>query len=84
MKIIDKIEILENGIIQVRTRKIEVLELKNGETREIDHGFNRHILTPGQEDRYQKEYKNPERLNAIKKSVWTDEVIAQYKRSKKK
>lgn len=48
MKILERIEILANGRIQVKTQNIGVLELNNGITREVDHGTHRLAYNPGE------------------------------------
>ena len=65
---IDKIEVIENGIIQVRqiTRIIE-------DGNELSSSFHRWTLTPGQDVSDQEE-----RVKAIAQATWTPEVIAAY------
>jgi hypothetical protein len=65
---IDKIEVVENGIIQVRqiTRIIE-----NGV--ELSNSFHRWSLTPNQDVSDQED-----RVKAIANATWTPEVIAAY------
>lgn len=67
--VIDKIEIVENGIIQVRqvTRIIEDGQL-------LSSSYLRWTLVPGQDVSDQEE-----RVQAIANAVWTPEVIAAYK-----
>lgn len=67
-KSIDKIEILETGVIQVReaTRII-----KDGE--QIAETYHRWVFVPGQDISGQ-----PANVQAIALSVWTPEVIATY------
>ena len=67
--VVDRIEVLENGIVQVRT-KTAILE--DGE--QISGVFHRHVVVPG--DDYSKE--DP-RVQAICATVHTPEVIAAYK-----
>ena len=69
----NKLEILENGTIQLRQE--EVLELANGETREGD--FNRLILTPNTDI----DTIECARCKAVALATWTDKVIADYKAS---
>ena len=67
-QVIDKIEILENGTIQVRTA-IRVLE--DGAV--LSSAFHRHVLHPGQDLTDQ----DP-KVVAIANAVWTDEVVTAY------
>ena len=66
--VIDKIEVVENGIIQVRqaTRIIE-----NGA--QLSQSYHRWSLTPGQDISDQ-----PANVQAICAAAWTEEVIAAY------
>ncbi len=66
--VVDKIETLENGTIQVRTA-IRVLE--DGTV--LSSSFHRHVLTPGQDLTDQ----DP-KVVAIANAVWTDEVVSAY------
>jgi hypothetical protein len=66
--IIDKIELVENNSIQVRTATI--IE-KDGT--EIAKTFHRHVVSPG--DNVTNE--DP-KVQAIANAVWTEEVIAAY------
>jgi len=66
--VVDKIETLENGTIQVRTA-IRVLE--DGAV--LSSAFHRHCLTPGQDLTDQ----DP-KVSAIANAVWTDEVVTAY------
>jgi len=66
--VVDKIETLENGTIQVRTAT-RVLE--DGEV--LSSSFHRHCLTPGQDLTDQ----DP-KVVAIANAVWTDEVVTAY------
>jgi hypothetical protein len=69
VKGIDKIEVVENGTVQVReATKI----MKNGE--EIAKTYHRTSLTPGQDLSGQ-----PANVVAICNAAWTPEVIAAYK-----
>jgi hypothetical protein len=65
---IDKIEVVENGIIQVRqiTRIIE-------DGVELSNSFHRWSLTPNQDVSNEND-----RVKAIANAVWTPEVIAAY------
>lgn len=66
--VIDKIEVVENGIVQVRqaTRIIE-----NGA--QLSQSYHRWSLTPGQDVSDQ-----PANVQAICAAAWTEEVIAAY------
>ena len=67
-KVIDKIEVVENGVVQVR----EVTRiLKDGE--QIAHTYHRWALIPGQDLTEQ-----PENVVAICNVVWTQSVIDAY------
>jgi hypothetical protein len=67
-KVIDRIEVVENGIVQVREA---TCILKNGE--EIAKTYHRWALTPGQDVSDQ-----PANVQAIAAAAWTPEVIAAY------
>lgn len=71
---VDQIEVIENGIVQVRN-KTAILE--NDE--EISSSFHRHGVAPG--DDYSAE---DARVQAICAAVHTDEVIAAYKAAQTK
>jgi hypothetical protein len=66
--VVDKIEVLLNGCIQVR-RRDQIL--KNGV--EIASTFHRHIIAPGDD----VSNEDP-RVAAIATATWTDEVVAAY------
>ena len=66
--VIDKIEVLENGAIQVR--QANIIE-KDG--KELTRNFHRHVLQPG-DDLTDQDTK----VVAIANVVWTPEVIAAY------
>jgi len=66
--VVDKIETLENGTIQVRTAT-RVLE--DGEV--LSSAFHRHVLHPGA-DTTEEDAK----VVAIANAVWTDEVVTAY------
>jgi hypothetical protein len=68
IEIVDRIEVLENGCVQVRT-KTAIKE--NGV--EISSKFHRHVVAPG--DDYAGE---DARVKAICKATHTTEVIAAY------
>jgi hypothetical protein len=65
---VDKIEIIENGSIQIRTATI----IERDGT-EISRSFHRHIKHPG-EDVTNEDPK----VQAIANAIWTEEVIAAY------
>jgi hypothetical protein len=67
-KVIDKIEVVENGIVQVREA---TRILKDGD--QIAQTYRRWALTPGQDLTGQ-----PANVVAICNVVWTEEVIAAY------
>jgi hypothetical protein len=66
--VVDKIETLENGCVQVRAA-IRVLE----DGRVLSQSYHRHVVAPGQD--YSEE---DERVQAICAAVHTPEVIAAY------
>ena len=66
---IDKIEIVENGIVQVR--QIERI-LEDG--KELSASYHRWTLAPGQDVSDQEP-----RVQAIANATWTPEVITAYK-----
>jgi hypothetical protein len=66
--VVDKIEALESGVVQVRTATRIV---EDGTT--ISTNFHRHVVTPGQD--YSQE---DSRVAAICAAVHTPEVIAAY------
>lgn len=66
--VVDRIEVLENGCVQVRTRT-SILE--NG--KQISGSFHRHVVAPG------ADYSNEDaRVQAICAATHTAEVIAAY------
>lgn len=69
VNIVDRIEVVENGCVQVRT-KIAIME----DGKQISGVFKRHVVAPG--DDYSQE--DP-RVQAICASVHTPEVIEAYK-----
>lgn len=71
VQIVDRIEVVENGAVQVRT-KTAIKE--NGV--EISSKFHRHVVAPG--DSYAGE---DARVQAICKATHTSAVIAAYKAS---
>lgn len=68
-QIIDKIEVLENNSIQIKTATI--IE-KDGI--EIAKTFHRHVVSPG-DDISNEDVK----VQSIANAIWTDEVISEYK-----
>jgi hypothetical protein len=70
-QIIDKIEVIENNSIQVRTATI--IE-KDGT--ELTRTFHRHVVSPG------ADITNEDpKVQAIASSIWTEEIIAAYQAS---
>ena len=69
--IIDKIELVENNSIQVRTATI----IERDGT-EIAKTYHRHVVAPG-EDVSNEDAK----VQAIANAIWTAEVIAAYQAS---
>jgi hypothetical protein len=72
--VVDKIEVLENGAVQVRT-KTAILE--DGE--QISGTFHRHVVAPG--DDYSTE---DARVQAICQATHTADVVAAYAAEKAK
>lgn len=70
-QIIDKIEIVENNSIQIRTSTI----IEKDDV-EIARTYHRHSLSPG--DNVSKE---DARVQSIANAIWTDDVINSYKAS---
>jgi hypothetical protein len=69
--IIDKIEVIENNSIQVRTATI--IE-KDGT--ELTRTFHRHVVAPG------TDISNEDpKVQAIATAIWTEEIIAAYSAS---
>jgi hypothetical protein len=68
IEIVDRIEVVENGSVQVRT-KTAIME--NG--KQISSNFHRHVVAPG--DNYSGE---ADRVKAICAATHTPEVIAAY------
>jgi len=73
MKKIDKIEILENGVLQIR--EIELLELKDGST--VSGGYHRYCLTPD----INIESISDSKIKSIALVTWTQDIISNYKNS---
>ena len=69
--IVDKIEVIENSSIQVRTATI--IE-KDGT--ELTRTFHRHVLAPGDD----VSGEDP-KVQAIANAIWTEEIIAAYQAS---
>jgi hypothetical protein len=67
--IVDRIEVVESGVVQVRT-KTAIME----DGKQISGNFHRHVVAPG--DDYSGE---DARVKAICKATHTAEVIAAYK-----
>jgi hypothetical protein len=70
--LIDKIEVVENGAVQVR-QTTRVME--NGV--ELSKSYHRWVLTPGMNTDNQEP-----RVQAICNAVWTPEVIAAFEASR--
>jgi hypothetical protein len=73
VEIVDRIEVIENGAVQVRT-KTAIME--NG--KQISGTFHRHVVAPG--DDYSAE---DARVQAICAATHTVEVVAAYKAAAK-
>ena len=71
VSVVDKIEVLLQGQIQVRTRN-QVLR----EGVEIAATYHRHVLAPGDD----LTNEDP-RVTAIAAATWTEEVVAAYQAS---
>jgi len=69
--IVDKIEVVENGSVQVRTATV----IKRDDV-EINRSFHRHVLAPGDDITDQDA-----RVSAIATATWTDDVITAYQAS---
>ena len=66
--VIDKIEIVENGIVQVR-QVTRIMEDGN----ELSKSYHRWTLTPGSDISDQ-----PSNVQSIATAAWTDEIIDAY------
>lgn len=67
--VVDRIEVLENGCVQVRT-KTAIME----DGKQISGAYHRHVVAPGQD------YSNEEaRVQAVCAATHTAEVIEAYK-----
>lgn len=75
--VVDKIEILELGIVQVRTAT-KILE----DGKELNRSFHRHVLQPSvkNEDAWEDTDISSEdaKVQAICNAVWTDQVKTAY------
>ena len=69
--LVDKVELVENNSIQVRTATI----IERDGT-EISRTFHRHVVVPG-DDISNEDPK----IQAIANAIWTEEVIAAYRAS---
>ena len=67
--VVDKMEVLENGTIQVRQAE---LIFENGQV--VSQKFSRYVVTPGQ-DVSDKDQKVQDKAA----SIWSEEVISEYK-----
>lgn len=69
--VVDRIEVIENGCVQVRT-KTAIME----DGQQISGTFHRHVVTPG------ADYSNEDpRVQAICAATHTPDVIAAYEAS---
>jgi hypothetical protein len=66
--IVDKIEVLENNCVQVRTAIII-----EKDSLEISRTFHRHVVNPGN-DISQEDAK----VQAVANAIWTDEIIKNF------
>ena len=65
---VDKIEVVENGVVQVRTATKFIEDGK-----ELNRAFHRHVVVPG------ADYSNEDsKVQAICSAVQTPEVVAAY------
>ncbi len=71
IEVVDRIEVLESGVVQVRT-KTAIME----DGKQISGTFHRHVVAPG--DSYTKE---DARVQAICKATHTAAVVTAYKAS---
>jgi hypothetical protein len=69
VSVVDRIEVVENGCVQVRTRT-SIME----DGKQISGSFHRHVIAPGQD--YSQE---DERVKAICKATHTKSVVDAYK-----
>ena len=66
--VVDRIEILERGQIQVRTATVV-----DEDGTELSRAFHRHVLAPGDDTSGQSD-----RVAAIATATWTAEVVAAW------
>ena len=66
--VIDKVEVLENGVVQVRQAQV-ITDSGN----EIARNFSRWVLTPGEDVNTQDA-----KVKAICEAVWSESVISAY------
>jgi hypothetical protein len=66
--VIDKVEVVENGVVQVR-QVTRIMEDGN----QLSSSYHRWTLTPGQDVTDQES-----KVQAVCNAVWTEEVIAAY------
>lgn len=66
--VVDRIEVVENGSVQVRTAT-KILE----DGKELNRTFHRHVIAPG--DDYSQE---DDRVKSVCAAVHTPEVVAAY------
>jgi hypothetical protein len=69
VSVVDRIEVIENGCVQGRT-KTAIME----DGKQISGSFHRHVVVPGQD--YSQE---DERVKAICKATYTKSVVDAYK-----
>jgi len=69
----DKIEVIQNGALQIRHRHA-IIDSETGDEKAAS--FHRHVKTPGDDVTGECE-----RVQAIAAAVWTDECIAAYQAS---
>ena len=69
--VVDKIEVLEQGQVQVRTSNI-IME----DGVELSRGYHRHVLNPGDDVSGQDA-----RVSAIANATWTPEVVSDWEAS---
>lgn len=67
--VVDRIEVIENGSVQVRTKTV-IME----DGKQISGNFHRHVVSPG--DDYSQE---DARVQAICAATHTADVVAAYK-----
>tara|TARA_R110000868_G_scaffold16913_6_gene74957 strand:- start:880 stop:1140 length:261 start_codon:yes stop_codon:yes gene_type:complete len=68
-KVVDKVEILEDGIIQIR----EAIRVYDDDGSLIGEKFNRYLLVPGQDVTAEKA-----RIRRICTAVWDAQTVADY------